>query len=112
MADPQPLTLRPIPSLAEWLGDGSRTEGFEDWVRTMLATEEVVGTPQEATCAKILRALSIACVEGATRQVNEGADAGDVIILTARMEKATRRLSLRERRSSSASGAAGLLKRG
>jgi hypothetical protein len=54
---------RPLPSLAEWLGDGTRADGFEEWVREAISLEDEMASEQDKLTVRVLRTLSIACVE-------------------------------------------------
>lgn len=55
---------RPIvPSLNQWLGDGARADGFEEFVRNSELIEATACTPGEAQAARLMRTFSIACVE-------------------------------------------------
>ena len=76
---------RPIPSLAQWLGDGARADDFEAYVRDMLAHEYAVADPNEKTMVRIMRTLSIACMEAARTEVEvHGRSFADALTLLAR----------------------------
>lgn len=57
------LMSRPLPSLAEWLGDGDRAEGFEGWVRHTVFMAEAAADDDQAAASRILQTLSIAMIE-------------------------------------------------
>lgn len=59
------LVDKPLPSLAEWLGDGTRAEGFEEWVRQALVAD---ADQREAALFRIIQTLSIACMEACRRE--------------------------------------------
>lgn len=54
---------RPIPTLAQWIGDGARGEGFEEWVRETIALEHAVPSADEAALVRIIKLLAVACLE-------------------------------------------------
>jgi len=57
------LMDRPLPSLAQWLGDGARGEGFEEWVKEAVFLERNVASEAERSAVRIQRTLSIAFME-------------------------------------------------
>lgn len=57
------LNDRPLPSLAQWLGDGARADGFEEWVAESVIAERHVADEGEASALRLLRILCIAMVE-------------------------------------------------
>lgn len=57
------LMARPIPSLSEWLGDGARADGFEEWVAESIAVEGELKDPEQAAVVRMVRTFSIAMVE-------------------------------------------------
>jgi hypothetical protein len=79
------LMSRPLPSLAQWLGDG-RADGFEDWVREAVFLERAVNDEGEAAALRMLRTMAIACME-ALRQETEhhGRDAVESAFILARV---------------------------
>lgn len=62
------ITKTPLPSLTEWLGDGARAEGFEDWVRETISLEHDVGTDEERAAIRMIQTLAIACMEVCRRE--------------------------------------------
>lgn len=60
--EPQ-ITKRPLPSLAEWLGDGTRADGFEEWVRETISIGAEVGTDDERAAIRMIQTMAIACME-------------------------------------------------
>ena len=54
---------RPLPTLAQWLGDGLRADEFEEWVADSLKLEAALDNPAEAMSARLIKTLAIACVE-------------------------------------------------
>lgn len=54
---------RPLPTLAQWLGDGLRADMFEEWVADNLRLQAALDDPNEAMAVRLIQTLSIACVE-------------------------------------------------
>jgi len=54
---------RPLPTLAQWLGDGMRADQFEEWAADNLKLQTLLDDPSEAMAARLIKTLSIACVE-------------------------------------------------
>ena len=53
---------RPVQSLHQWLGDGARCDGFEEWVRE--ATEWAgIAPPAKASLIRMITTLSVAVLE-------------------------------------------------
>jgi len=48
------LMARPVPSLGQWLGDGARAEGFEEWVRENLDHEAHIVDPNERAVLRMV----------------------------------------------------------
>jgi hypothetical protein len=80
------ITSKPFPTLAQWLGDGGRADGFEEWVRTMLDAERDGATADEAAASRIIRTLSIACIECArTEDERHGRPFELTVVMLARL---------------------------
>lgn len=75
------ITDKPLPSLAEWLGDGTRGDGFEAWVRTCLEIDLAAATPQDGATIRILQTMSIGAVEAMRRELDRGElDEMDIVL--------------------------------
>lgn len=82
--EPQ-ITKKPLPSLAEWLGDGTRGEGFEEWVRETVSLGSEVGTEDERAALRVIQTLAIACMEACrTEHEKHGRTQGATLHLLAR----------------------------
>lgn len=70
MPSPSPSALtKRIPSLAEWLGNGARCDGFEQWVAlTLDQSADPDGTSDEAKMLRIAQTFAVACVEQMSRE--------------------------------------------
>lgn len=85
MSESTKVMSRPLPSLAQWLGDGARSEDFEAYVRDMLAAEYLVTDPREQMMVRAMRTLTIACMEVCRTEVEgNGHSFGEVLPLLAR----------------------------
>jgi len=72
---------RPVPSLGQWLGDGARAEGFEEWVRENLDHEAHIVDPNERAVLRMVNILSVACVEICRRETDlHGRDNSETLI--------------------------------
>jgi hypothetical protein len=69
MSTRSPFTKN-IPSLNEWLGDGSRGEGFEQWVSLVLSKEH--RNEDEAAALRIMQTLCVAAVESGNAEFRRG----------------------------------------
>lgn len=54
---------KPLPSLKAWIGDGTRAEGFEEWVKEAIALGTTSPDPRDQAATRIMLTLSIAFVE-------------------------------------------------
>jgi hypothetical protein len=68
MLETKPIFRQPIPSLAQWLGDGTRAEGFEEWLRETLALESEALSPDEAAVVRMIQTLAVAFMEVAKNE--------------------------------------------
>lgn len=68
-----------IPKLKEWLGDGARADGFEEWVAASLAAAQSKDTGTAAT-NRVLHTLCIAMVEAGRREDTLGMDRVDTMM--------------------------------
>lgn len=59
-----------IPSLGDWLGDGPRGEGFEQWVSLVLSKEH--HNEDEAAALRIMQTLCVAAVESGNAEARRG----------------------------------------
>lgn len=59
-----------IPSLNEWLGDGQRAEGFEQWVKLLLQTEHA--DEDEQSALRFMQILGVAAIEGGNIETRRG----------------------------------------
>jgi hypothetical protein len=59
-----------IPSLNEWLGDGPRGEGFEQWVSLVLSKEH--RNEDEAAALRIMQTFCVAAVESGNSEYRRG----------------------------------------
>lgn len=78
------LMGKPLPTLREFLGDGARAEGFEEWVAENMALQERAKTPQEAAAARMIQTFSIAAVEVLRRETEAGMEAIDAMMMMPR----------------------------
>lgn len=77
---------RPISTLAEYLGDGSRFEGFECWVQALTSRERTAESPTEASALRMLSILTVACQEAFRRETEQhNQPIADTLLLLARM---------------------------
>jgi len=77
---------RPVSTLAEFLGDGSRFEGFECWVQALASRERAAESPTEASALRMLSILTVACQEAFRRETEQhGQPIADTLLLLARM---------------------------
>jgi hypothetical protein len=53
---------RPLPSLGAWLGE-IRADLFEEWVADNLRLQGELDKPEEQQAARLIKTMSIACVE-------------------------------------------------
>ena len=81
------ITDRPLPSLAQWLGDGARAEDFEAWVSDMMSLEYAARatSPREEQTVRLLRTTAIAFVEAMRIEDAAGADSIDALLALARV---------------------------
>lgn len=85
MTEASPILERPVPSLAEWLGDGKRADGFEEWLHETLALETEFGkTPDDATILRMIQTLAVAFMEVCRREHERGRSASEITHLLAR----------------------------
>lgn len=76
---------KPLPSLADWLGDG-RADGFEEWVKETVYLERAVNTPREAAAVRMSQTFSIAVMETLRReQQRPDVDEIDAVLLLSRV---------------------------
>lgn len=76
---------RPLPSLADWIGDGARADGFEEWVQTSIPVGAVSDTPEERAALRLIKILSVATVEGCRTETDiHGREFGATISLLSR----------------------------
>lgn len=75
---------RPLPSLAEWLGDGTRAVGFEEWVREMFAVEQEMASAVDQRSMRIFRTLGIAFTEILRRERDIEGSAVPALVTLAR----------------------------
>lgn len=79
------LSQKPVPSLAQWLGDGQRAEGFEEWVREMIALQTDGLPPDEASVLRMIQTLAIAFMEAMRAETEQhGRSPAEVVHLAAR----------------------------
>lgn len=78
------LLGKPLPTLREFLGEGARAEGFEEWVAENMALQERAKTPQEAAAARMIQIFSIAAVEALRRETEAGMEAIDAMMMMPR----------------------------
>lgn len=85
MTDTSPVLEKPVPSLAQWLGDGKRADGFEEWLHETLALETEFGkTPDDATILRMIQTLAVAFMEVCRREHERGRSASEITHLLAR----------------------------
>lgn len=82
--NPSLLAHRPIPTLREWLGDGSRAPAFEEWVRENLAVQELDLTEEERAASRIIKTMAIASIESMRIEDEHGRDPFDSTVMLAR----------------------------
>lgn len=81
----QPGFAKPVPSLAEWLGDGARAEGFEEWVAETLAIQAGEISPDEASIVRIVQTLAVAFMEAMRAETERhGRSPAEVVHFAAR----------------------------
>ena len=68
-----------IPTLREWLGDGARADGFEEFVLSTLQAEDGEDAGVQASM-RVIRTLLIAMVEAGRREDEAGSDAVDTLL--------------------------------
>ncbi len=71
--------MNAIPRLREWLGDGARADGFEEWIVASLAASES-SDHGAAASARVLHTLCIAMVEAGRREDGLGSDQVDTVM--------------------------------
>lgn len=71
---PNPFDTKKIPSLSEWLGDGTRADGYEEWARDLLFIDQKTASPEQKIGLRMVRTLTVACME----TMRQEAAAGDV----------------------------------
>ena len=82
----QKHTKHPVPTLNEFLGDGGRFEGFEEWMRALALRERAAEDPTEASALRMLRVLTVACQEAYRRETEQNGQAvADTLLLLARV---------------------------
>lgn len=64
------IFAKDIPSLGQWLGDGPRAEGFEQWVKLLLRTEHL--DEDEQSALRLMQILGIAAIEGSNIEARHG----------------------------------------
>lgn len=80
------LLEKPLPSLAEWLGDGARADGFEEWVATVAMADKIEEDPEQQASLRMLRTFLIALVEaGRIESERHGRTATEVVHMMARV---------------------------
>lgn len=68
-----------IPTLRQWLGDGARAEGFEEFVLATLNAEDG-SDPGVQASMRVVRTLLVAMVEAGRREDEAGSDAVDTLL--------------------------------
>jgi len=82
----QRVAKRPVPTLAECLGDGERFEGFEEWVQALASRERAAEDPTEASALRMLNILTVACQEAFRRETEQHCQPiADTLLLLARV---------------------------
>lgn len=77
---------RPLPSLAQWLGDGARADGFEEWVKETVFIERAVTNEAEASAVRMVRTMAIAMMEACRIETERhGRNAADVLVTVSRV---------------------------
>lgn len=85
MLGPGIVTNKPVPSLAQWLGDGQRAEGFEEWIQETISLGADGLPPNEASVLRLIQTLTIAFMEAMRAEVERhGRTPAEVVHLTAR----------------------------
>lgn len=86
MSDARPFLNAPkVPRLTEWLGDGLKAEGFEEFVAATLTAQEVIDDPIEQSAVRMFRTFLIAAVEIGRIEVESGRKYEDVVVAMARV---------------------------
>lgn len=70
---------RKIPSLREWLGDGARADGFEEYVEAVLQGKKSPD-PGVRASHRVIETLMIAMVEAGRREDAAGEQAVDTLL--------------------------------
>lgn len=72
-------TIRPLPSLAQFLGDGARGEGWDELEAFARNYMNVSSSRDNAELVRFLRLFSLAAVEGARQSSEAGTDYGETV---------------------------------
>ncbi len=78
------LNAPKIPSLAAWLGDGIRADGFEEFVTTVLAAQELETDARDQLGLRMFRTFLIAAVETGRTELQRGQPYEDIVSMMAR----------------------------
>lgn len=86
MAGPSTFLDAPkVPTLAAFLGDGIRADGFEEFVALTLASNEVIDDPAEQSSVRMFRTFLVAAVEVGRQELAHGRPYEDICAHMARM---------------------------
>lgn len=86
MTTAQPFLNPPkIPRLAEWIGDGVRADGFEEFVATTMAADAVVEDPGELSSLRMFRTFLIAAVEVGRSELGHNRPYEEIVGMMARV---------------------------
>lgn len=77
----QSLLRKPLPTLAQWIGDGARADGFEDWVRCCIEQAPKTRTADESAALRILQTVCIAFVEAGRAEIDRHGRKAEEVIL-------------------------------
>lgn len=85
--------MKPVPSLAQWLGDGARGDGFEEWVSLSLDQTPDL-PPDQARFLRIAQTFAVACIETMRRETGDVPGADQIGVAMAQWARAAGYVSI------------------